>query len=76
MFSLFKKPTGTKIELKISGMHCPSCSMNIDNTLEEIEGVLESSTNYAKGRSNLLVKNNFDPKKAKKEIEKLGYKLI
>ena len=49
MFKLFKKkqPTGTQIKLKISGMHCASCSMNIDGTLEELGGVMRSDTSYA-----------------------------
>ena len=35
-----------KIKLKISGMHCASCAMNIDGELEDTEGVVESSTSY------------------------------
>lgn len=34
--------------LKIIGMHCTSCAMNIDFELEDLVGVKESSTNYAK----------------------------
>lgn len=35
------------ITLQISGMHCTSCALNIDFELEDIEGVQDSSTNYA-----------------------------
>jgi len=28
-----------KIKLKINGMHCVSCAMNIDGDLEDTEGV-------------------------------------
>lgn len=38
----------TKLKLKIEGMHCTSCAMNIDGELEDTEGVKESNTNYAK----------------------------
>ncbi len=38
----------TKLKLKIDGMHCTSCAMNIDGELEDTEGVKESNTNYAK----------------------------
>ena len=38
----------TKLKLKIEGMHCTSCAMNIDGELEDTEGVKSSSTNYAK----------------------------
>lgn len=37
-----------KLKLKIDGMHCTSCAMNIDGELEDTEGVKESNTNYAK----------------------------
>ncbi len=37
----------TKLKLKIDGMHCTSCAMNIDGELEDTEGVKESNTNYA-----------------------------
>jgi len=61
----------TKI-LKISGMHCVSCSMLIEGELEDM-GV-QAKANYAKQ----LVEVTFDEKKTKEEsiaaaIQKLGY---
>lgn len=54
--SLFKNaikpkalPKGlTSVSFKISGMHCPSCCINIDGVLEDLEGVGEAKTNFAK----------------------------
>jgi copper chaperone CopZ len=37
-----------KIILRISGMHCVSCALNIDGELEDTKGVKQSRTNYAK----------------------------
>jgi copper chaperone CopZ len=37
-----------KIKLKIEGMHCTSCAMNIDMDLEELDGVKAVNTSYAK----------------------------
>jgi Cu+-exporting ATPase len=37
-----------KLKLKIDGMHCTSCAMNIDGELEDTEGIKSASTNYAK----------------------------
>lgn len=70
-----KKPEGQELILKIEGMHCTSCAMNIDGALEDTEGVFNSETSYAKSK----VKINFDPKKLtktdlKKIIADLGYK--
>lgn len=55
----------TKKKLKIIGMHCTSCAMNIDGELEDTEGVKESNTNYAKQ----VTEVEFDEEKIK--IEKL-----
>src|SRR5205085_6844385 len=38
----------SEVTFKISGMHCTSCAMNIDGEIEELEGVLSSSTHYAR----------------------------
>jgi len=37
-----------KKKLKIEGMHCTSCAMNIDFDLEDIEGIKSAKTSYAK----------------------------
>jgi copper chaperone CopZ len=63
-----------KIKLKIDGMHCSSCAMNIDFDLEDLEGVKASKTSYA--RQELEVE--FDEGKLKTEtiiktIKKTGY---
>lgn len=36
-----------KKKLKIIGMHCSSCAINIDFDLEDIDGVISSRTSYA-----------------------------
>lgn len=71
---LKKKQQGQEISLKISGMHCTSCSMNIDGALEDMSGILEAKTNYASSVTNV----RFNPEKIKitditAEIKKLGY---
>ena len=43
-----------KIVLKITGMHCTSCAMNIDGDLEDyVKGIKSSKTNYAKQETEL-----------------------
>lgn len=77
MFNFFnKKPAENtqQITLSLSGMHCSSCAVNIDLSLEDLDGVVNSKTNYA--RSIAVI--DFDPKKADlekiiAEINKLGY---
>ncbi len=40
-----------KQKIKIGGMHCTSCSMLIDGDLEDTNGVVSASTNYARGET-------------------------
>jgi len=78
MFNIFKpKPKGNVITLKLSGLHCSSCSLNIDSELEDLPGVISTSTSYAKQESVIT----YDPKLARPAqfnvvIEKLGYKVL
>lgn len=77
MFGLFsKKQQGEKIEILIDGMHCTSCSMNVDSELEELDGVFSARTSYAKQKSVV----EYDPqkvslKKMQDVILNLGYKI-
>ena len=63
-----------KIKLKINGMHCTSCAMNIDFDLEDLDGVKAARTNYVKEETEV----EFDEDKLKTEIivetiKKTGY---
>ncbi len=64
-----------KKKLKIEGMHCTSCSMNIDFDLEDLEGVKKCQTSYAKQESDV----EFDEEKIKlqqilDQVKKTGYR--
>ena len=63
-----------KRKLKIEGMHCTSCAINIDMDLEDLDGVKEAKTSYAKQESEV----EFDEEKLNTEqiisaIKKTGY---
>ena len=64
----------TTTTFTIVGMHCTSCAINIDFELEDLEGVKESKTHYAKQKSVV----RFNPDKVTHEqmiavITHLGY---
>jgi copper chaperone CopZ len=64
----------SKKKLKINGMHCTACSMNIDFDLEDLDGIKSSKTNYAKQESEI----EFDEEKVNVQkiietIKKTGY---
>lgn len=61
-------------KLKIEGMHCTSCAMNIDMDLEDVEGVNNVKTSYARQECEV----EFEEDKANVEIiiqtiQKTGY---
>ncbi len=63
-----------KKKLKISGMHCSSCAMKIDMDLEDLEGIKEARTNYAKQETDLEYDEEVvDLPKILQQIEKTGY---
>jgi copper chaperone CopZ len=62
---------------KIKGMHCTGCTLEIDDDLEEAEGIEEANTHYAKAQTEV----KFDPQKISEEkivklIKKTGYDAI
>ncbi|MDP3964856.1 MAG: cation transporter [bacterium] len=63
-----------RVKLNIQGMHCVSCAMNIDGALEDLEGVIQSETSYAKSTTIVA----YDPGQQSldaiiAEIQKLDY---
>jgi Cu+-exporting ATPase len=61
----------------ISGMHCVSCSLNIQTVLKKMSGIINSEVNYSLGKAFV----EYDDKKVSlSEIEKviteLGYQVI
>lgn len=63
-----------KIKLKIEGMHCSSCAMNIDFDLEDLDGVKVAKTNYAKQETEVEFDDGkLDAKILVETIEKTGY---
>lgn len=79
MFKLFgsKPPAGETVTLKLSGLHCASCSLNIDDALEDTPGVFRASTNYAKQESVITYNpHQVDLATLKKTIEALDYQVI
>lgn len=59
---------------KITGMHCSSCAMSIDGTLEDIAGVIEATTSYAQGTTKVIFNTDLiSVKTLTKAIRDCGY---
>jgi len=64
-----------KIILNISGMHCASCAVNIENALRKEAGVKSANVNFASEKLYLEFDDaEIDIIKVKNIVEKLGYK--
>lgn len=62
------------LKLKIKGMHCVSCCLNIDGELEDTEGVKKSVTSYAREQTEVeFDEEKIAPDKLKNIIKKVGY---
>jgi len=64
-----------KVQFNIEGMHCGSCAAGIKMILDNTDGVLSASADYAQKSGEV----EFDEEKVKwetivKAIEELGYK--
>lgn len=64
-----------KKKLKIEGMHCTSCAMNIDFDLEDLEGVKKAQTSYPKQETDVEYDETvIKPEQLLAQIQKTGYK--
>ena len=64
----------TKAKLKIDGMHCTSCAMNIDFDLEDLDGVKEAKTSFVRQESEVeFDQNKLDIQNIIATIAKTGY---
>ena len=65
------------LSLKITGMHCVACALNIDLDLEEVPGAKSAKTNYARQ----ITEVEYDESKTsleiiKSTIAKTGYQVV
>ncbi|MFS8097413.1 heavy-metal-associated domain-containing protein [Lentzea alba] len=59
---------------EVSGMHCGSCALLIDDALEDLPGVLSTQTTVKRGRATVeLDADQSTPEDVVRAIEELGY---
>ena len=64
-----------KITLSLTGMHCPSCAMTVDDALEELDGVRRSKTSFGRGRTKVdFDDQRLDVDNIRQTIAALGYR--
>ncbi|WP_281252555.1 heavy-metal-associated domain-containing protein [Lentzea kentuckyensis] len=61
----------------MTGMHCGSCALLIDDALEDLPGVLSTQTTVKKGLSTVeLDLERSSPEDVVRVIEELGYQAL
>ncbi|NYB52934.1 MAG: copper-translocating P-type ATPase [Methanobacteriaceae archaeon] len=66
-----------KAELKISGMHCASCALNLEKSLKEVEGVEDAQVNFGTEKATV----NYNPEIIKlpeleKTVKDTGFEVV
>lgn len=65
----------TKTIIKIDGMHCNSCALNIDFDLEDLPGVKSAKTSYAKQITEVEYdQDKLTPEEIHQQIQETGYR--
>lgn len=66
-----------KAEIKISGMHCASCALNVEKSLQGLEGVEEAQVNFGTEKATVEYDpNKLELQKLEETVEKAGYGVI
>ncbi|MDD1718690.1 MAG: heavy metal translocating P-type ATPase, partial [Methanoregulaceae archaeon] len=71
------EPEKKKAELKISGMHCATCAVNIEESLSKIKDVEKAQVNFGTDTARV----EFDPKKVtlgeiERAVKEAGYDVV
>lgn len=65
----------TKTKISVGGMHCASCALNIEKTLNKLDGVHEANVNFSIARATVeFDKDKVSGRTLLKKIEGLGFK--
>lgn len=66
----------TTKKLHIEGMHCSSCAMSIDFDLEDIEGIVDTKTNYVSQETEVVFNEKIITiEEIVAQIKKTGYQV-
>jgi len=65
-----------EIKLKINGMHCTSCALNIERTVEKIKGVKKIEINFINSNGYINATDKTDIDQIINTIKKLGYDAV
>ena len=62
--------------IKVSGMHCRSCEILLEDSISDIKGAKVLSADHKKGEIKVTIENDSLLSEIKKVVEKEGYKVV
>jgi P-type Cu+ transporter len=65
-----------KLKITIEGMHCASCASNIEKAVKKIKGVTQANVSVLTNKGIFELEDNVNPEVIKKEIERIGYRVL
>jgi P-type Cu+ transporter len=65
-----------KLKLMIKGMHCSSCSTNIQKSVGKISGVKSVSVSLMTHKGIVECEDKVNDSDVKKAVERAGYKVV
>jgi copper chaperone CopZ len=64
-----------KVTLTIEGMHCASCSANVEKSLKKVPGIKNLSVSVLMKKGSVEADESVSKDKIKEAVERAGYKL-
>lgn len=64
-----------KIKLTIEGMHCASCSSNVERSLKKVNSVKNASVSLMLKKGIVEAEDSISEEELKKAVAKAGYKV-
>lgn len=64
-----------KLDLKIGGMNCANCALNIEKSVKSLEGIKGSNVNFATEKGHFEFSEALTEEKIKEHIVSLGYEI-
>jgi len=64
-----------KLKITIEGMHCASCSSNIERSLKKVSGIKEVSISLMLKKGTIEADDSVSEEEIRKAVSKAGYRV-
>jgi Cu+-exporting ATPase len=71
-----KNNSRQKIVLPIAGMHCASCAILLERSLQKVKGVRQANVNYATEKAIILTEKSVEKEALITAVKRAGYQVV